>query len=127
MKKYIRSAAAETAIVFLLVFLTSYYDIFYSFDCLLRDKLYQTPRGINNKIKIIAIDDETLNELGPFGTWSRGTYADVISALGDYPDVIAMDIMLFGDMESEGDERLKNVCAESGRVVSGSYINYSSQ
>lgn len=127
MKKFqIRSTAVETAIAFLLVFLTAYYDIFYSFDCLLRDKIYQTPRGINNKIKIIAIDDETLNELGPFGTWSRGTYADVIAALGDYPDVIAMDIMLFGDMESEGDERLKSVCAESGRVVSGSYINYSS-
>lgn len=127
MKKYIRSAAAETAIVFLLVFLTAYYDIFYSFDCLLRDKIYQTPRGINNKIKIIAIDDETLNRLGPFGTWSRETYADVISALGDYPDVIAMDIMLFGDMDGRGDERLKQVCAENGSIVSGSYINYSSQ
>lgn len=126
-KKFqIKSTAAETAIAFLLVFLTAYCDIFYSFDCLLRDKIYQTPRGINNKIKIIAIDDETLNELGPFGTWSRDTYADVISALGDYPDVIAMDIMLFGDMDSEGDERLKSVCAENGKVVSGSYINYKS-
>lgn len=128
MKKItIRSAAVQAAIAFLLVFLTAYYDIFYSFDCLLRDKIYQTPRSINNKIKIVAIDDETLNELGPFGTWSRGTYADVISALGDYPDVIAMDIMLFGDMDSEGDERLKSVCAENGNVVSGSYINYSSK
>lgn len=124
--KYIRSAA-ETAVVFLLVFLTAYYDVLYSFDCLLRDKVYQTPRGINNKIKIVAIDDETLNELGPFGTWSRGIYADVISALGYSPDVIAMDIMIFGDMDSEGDERLKAVCAENGNVVSGSYINYSSQ
>lgn len=126
-KNSIKSTAIETVIAFLLVFLTAYYDIFYSFDCLLRDKIYQTPRGINNKIKIVAIDDETLNELGPFGTWSRGTYADVISALGNYPDVIAMDIMLFGDMDSEGDERLKSVCAENGSVVSGSYINYSSK
>ncbi len=114
--KYIRSAAAETAVVFLLVFLTAYYDVLYSFDCLLRDKIYQTPRGINNKIKIVAIDDETLNELGPFGTWSRGTYADVISALGDAPDVIAMDIMIFGDMDSEGDERLKASVPKAGRL-----------
>lgn len=127
MRKYIRSAAVETAIVFLLVFLTAYCDIFYAFDCLLRDKIYQVPRGINNKIKIIAIDDETLNELGPFGTWSRGTYADIISTLGEYPDVIAMDIMIFGYMDSEGDERLRQVCAENGSVVSGSYINYSSK
>ncbi len=125
-KKYIGSVAVQTAVVFLLVFLAAYYDIFYAFDCLLRDKIYQAPRGINNKIKIVAIDDETLNELGPFGTWSRSVYADVISALGDYPDVIAMDIMIFGDMDSEGDEHLKKVCAENGNVVSGSYINYSS-
>lgn len=122
-----KSTVVEAAIFFLLVFLIAYNDIFYSFDCLLRDKIYQSLRGINNKIKIIAIDDETLNELGPFGTWSRGTYADVISALGDYPDVIAIDIMLFGDMDSEGDERLKSVCAENGSVIAGSYINYSSQ
>ena len=121
------SVWAWSAIVFVIVFLTAYYDLFYSFDCLLRDKVYQTPRGINNKIKIIAIDDETLDVLGPFGTWSRGTYADVISALGDEPDVIAMDIMIFGDMDSEGDERLKDVCLKSGNVVSGSYINYSSK
>lgn len=122
-----QAAVVEAAVFFLLVFLTAYYDVFYSFDCLLRDKIYQSLRGINNKIKIIAIDDETLDELGPFGTWSRGTYADVISALGDYPDVIAIDIMLFGDMDSGGDERLKSVCAENGSVIAGSYINYSSQ
>ncbi len=126
-KRYIRSAAAETAIVFLLVFLAAYYDIFYAFDCLLRDKIYQVPRGINNKIKIIAIDDETLDELGPFGTWQRSVYADVISALGDQPDVIAMDIMLFGEMDGDGDEQLKRACIENGNVVSGSYINYSSK
>lgn len=128
MKKfYQRSAVIGTAIVFLLVFLSAYYDIFYSFDCLLRDMIYQAPRGINNKIKIVAIDDETLSELGPFGTWSRSTYADVISALGEYPDVIALDIMIFGDMDSEGDEKLRDACSHSGRVVSGSYINYSSK
>ena len=44
------SAVIEAAVVFALVFVTSFYDVFYSFDSLLRDKLYQTPRGINNKI-----------------------------------------------------------------------------
>lgn len=116
--------AAEACAVFLLAFLISFYDIFYSFDSLMRDKLYQQPRGINNKIKIIAIDDETLRELGPFGTWSRSVYAEVINKLGDMPAVIGMDIMVFGENDSEGDEALKNACTESGRVVSGSYINY---
>ncbi|MCI7768028.1 MAG: adenylate/guanylate cyclase domain-containing protein [Oscillospiraceae bacterium] len=115
----------EAAIVFVLSFFIAFSDIFHSFDCLLRDKLYQQPRGINNSIKIIAVDDDTLRELGPFGTWSRGVYADVINKLGDYPAVIAMDIMIFGDMDSEGDMALHDACKNSGRVVSGSYINYS--
>ncbi len=116
---------AETAAVFLLMFLISFYDVFYSFDSLMKDKLYQQPRGINNKIKIIAIDDETLREVGPFGTWDRSVYADIIGKLGDNPAVIGMDIMFFGDMSSEGDEALKAACTKSGRVVCGSYINYS--
>ncbi len=114
----------EALIAFALAFLLSFYDVFYSFDSLLRDKAYQQPRGINNKIKIVAIDDKTLQEIGPFGTWSRSVYADVIEKLGDYPAVIAMDIMVFGDMDSEGDEALRAACEESGRVISGSYINY---
>lgn len=114
----------ETAAVFILVFLLSFYDAFYSLDSLMKDKLYQQPRGINNKIKIIAIDDETLRELGPLGNWSRQVYADIIEALGDNPAVIGMDIMVFGEKDREGDEALKTACEKSGRVISGSYINY---
>lgn len=116
--------AAETLLMFLLAFLVSYYNIFYSFDNLLRDRLYQQHRGINNKIKILAIDDKTLQEIGPFGTWSRGVYADVINRLGEYPAIISLDIMIFGDMDAQGDEALKEACEKSGRVVAGSYINY---
>ena len=114
------SAVIEAAVVFALVFVTSFYDVFYSFDSLLRDKLYQTPRGINNKIKIIAIDDEALREYGPFGTWSRGVYADIINTLGEYPAAVAMD------MDSQGDKALSEACRNSGRVVAGSYISYTS-
>lgn len=123
-KKSGKAIFFEAIIAFALAFLLSFYDVFYSFDSLLRDKAYQQPRGINNKIKIVAIDDKTLQEIGPFGTWSRSVYADVIERLGDYPAVIAMDIMVFGDMDSEGDEALRAACEESGRVISGSYINY---
>ncbi len=110
--------------VLIITFLTSFYDVFYSFDILLRDKLYQSPRGINNKIKIIAIDDETLQKIGPFGTWSRSVYADVINTLGDYPAVITMDIMIFGNMDEEGDNALREACRNHSNVIAGSYINY---
>ena len=39
-------AAAETAVFFIIVFFLAFGDVFYSFDNILRDRLYQTPRGI---------------------------------------------------------------------------------
>lgn len=125
-KKFKINVLFETVLVFVLVFLTSFYNVFYSLDSLLSDKAYQSPRGINNKIKIIAIDDRTLQELGPFGTWSRGVYADIIDKLGDHPSVISLDIMIFGDMSEDGDNKLLEICSEHDNIVAGSYINYTS-
>lgn len=113
-------------IAFVITFLSGFFDVFYSFDSLLRDKLYQQPRGINNKIKIVAIDDRTLQELGPLSTWDRTVYADVINALGDYPAAIGLDVMIFGETDEESDNALKTACENSGKVVAGSYINYTS-
>jgi len=113
-------------IAFAVTFLVGFSDILYSFDSLLRDKLYQQPRGINNKIKIVAIDDRTLQELGPLNTWDRTIYADTINALGDYPAVIGLDVMIFGETDENSDDILKKACEDSGRVVAGSYINYTS-
>lgn len=113
-------------IAFAITFLSGFFDVFYSFDSLLRDKLYQQPRGINNKIKIVAIDDRTLQELGPLNTWDRTLYADVINALGDYPSVIGLDVMIFGETDEVSDNAIKDACHNSDRVVAGSYINYTS-
>ncbi len=122
-----RITFAETAVFFLTVFLISFFDAFYSLDSMLRDKLYQTPRGINNKIKIIAIDDETLREYGPFGTWSRSVYAELINTLGEEPSVVAMDIMFFGEMDKKGDDAFRQVCMDNPNIVTGSYVNYTSK
>lgn len=116
---------AETVFIILVSFIFCYFDILGSFEKLVTDRLYQRPRGINNKIKIIAIDNQTLREYGNMGTWSRQMYADVINSLSDYPDVIVMDLLLTGSMDEAGDKALSDACAASGRVISGSYINYS--
>lgn len=117
----------ECLLCAVIVFFAAYADILYSLDSTLKDKLYQTPRGINNTIKIIAIDDKTLGKLGTFGTWSRGVYADLINRMGDYPAVIAMDIMFFGNMDEEGDKALEQACIDHQNIVAGSYINYTSK
>ncbi len=116
----------ETVVIMLAVFALCWFDFFGKFEKLLTDRLYQSPRGINNKIKIIAIDNKTLRELGAMGTWSRQVYADVINALGDYPDVIVMDLILSSKMDEKGDNALKEACEKNKNVVAGSYINYNS-
>ena len=116
----------ESLAIILLTFVACYFNIFSSFEKLLLDKLYQKPRGINNSIKIIAIDKPTLREIGAMGTWSRDVYADLIDKLGEYPDIIVMDLMLFNEMDAEGDQALHDACTRNPYIVSGSYINYNS-
>ena len=84
----------EMILIGIITFLLCYTDVFYSLDSLYKDKLYQQPRVVDSTIKIIAIDEKTLEALGPFGTWPRSTYAEVLDVLGDYPAVIGFDIML---------------------------------
>ena len=117
---------AETVVLILLTFVVCFFNLFSSFEKLLIDGLYQKPRGINNKIKIVAIDTQTLREVGAMGTWSRQVYADTLDALGNYPDIIVMDLMLFGDMDAAGDQALYDACSRNPDIVSGCYINYSS-
>ena len=117
---------AETLVIVLVTFVVCFFNIISSFEKLLTDRLYQKPRGINNKIKIVAIDMRTLREIGAMGTWSRQVYADLLDTLGDYPDVIIMDLMLFGEMDASGDQALRDACARNPDIVTGSYINYNS-
>lgn len=125
-KKSLIAKTAETLIIMLVAFLVCYFNTFESFEKLLTDRLYQNPRGINNKIKIIAIDNRTLRELGAMGTWSRQVYADVINTLGDHPDVIVLDLLLSSKMDEKGDKALEQACENNKNVISGAYINYNS-
>ncbi len=123
-ERYVKGA--ECLIMILLTFVVCNFSFFSSFEKLLLDRLYQKPRGINNTIKIIAIDKPTLREIGAMGTWSRQVYADLIDRLGSCPDIIVMDLMLFNDMDTAGDQALRDACSSNPGIVSGSYINYNS-
>lgn len=50
----------ESVIVFGLVFILTVSNIFSPLDYILKDALYQTPRGVTGQIKIVAIDERTL-------------------------------------------------------------------
>ncbi len=105
-------------------FLFCYNDVLFSLNSLYRDKVYQRSRGVNQSIKIIAVDDKAIAEYGPFGTWDRSIYADVLDALGDYPAAVGFDIMFQSQMSEEGDNLLKEKALEKGNVVFASRIAF---
>ena len=106
----------------ILTFVFCYNDVLYSLDSFYRDRAYQRSRGVNQSIKIIAIDEKTLAEYGPFGTWDRSVYADVLDKLGDYPSVIAFDIFFFNEMTAEGDAKFKEAAEARDNVVFASHL-----
>lgn len=132
MKKNVRNVL-EALIIAVLVFFLTITNLFSSIDYMLRDMLYQIPRGVSGQIKIIAIDEKTLEELGPINTWSRQYYADLIHILNSdetaKPAVIAFDIIFSGYSGenatiSDGDIAFANAAMESGNVVTASQMKY---
>ena len=107
-----------------LAFVFTYHDIFYALDSFYRDRFYQRSRGVNQSVKIIAIDEKTLNAYGPFGTWDRSVYADILDTLGDYPSVVGFDIMFFGEMTKEGDAAFVKAASKNDNVVLVSHIDF---
>ena len=114
----------QALLIGVIAFVFCYYDILYPLESLYRDKVYQQSRGVNQSIKIIAVDEKALNKYGPFGTWDRSVYADVLNALGDYPSVVGFDIHFSGQMSEEGDAILKEAAMERGNVVFASHIDF---
>lgn len=129
MKKGMIKDFIESVAVFLIVLLLSVTNLLSPLDYILRDGLYQIPRGVDSRIKIIAIDEATLEALGPIQTWSRSYYADLIRILNgneaSKPSVIAFDIIFSGYVDTEGDMAFAKEAADSGNVVTASQFIYS--
>ncbi|MDO4565586.1 MAG: adenylate/guanylate cyclase domain-containing protein [Clostridia bacterium] len=103
----------------LIAFLLCYSNLLYGLDKLVADPLYQRESVVNNSIKIIAIDERTIEAYGDPKTWTREIPARLTALLsGDYaPAVLAFDIMYVGSVESEWDSAFANAAAEADNVV----------
>ena len=116
-----------TALVTVIAFLCGYFNIFGVADKSFEDILYHNPDSIDNNIKIIKIDDKTMNALGDFSDWDRSVYAELMEILcvseDVRPAVIGFDILFAADNGDESDKRFAELCAENGNVVTGfSYV-----
>lgn len=100
-------------------------------EIIAEDELYQNPSVIPSNIKIIAIDEKTLEKLGRYSDWDRTYFAELVERLNSVPDakprVIGIDVILSGTDFSEGDKRLAEAVKNAGNVVLASKLETSSR
>lgn len=115
-----------TALAGFLAGVLAYAAPFDSGELWLGDSLFVHEKPVDNRIKIIGIDEASLQELGPFSGWSRQQAADLLNAFDEAyaPAVIAFDINYFGGHDEEGDRALAEAAAKYDNVVMASYISY---
>ena len=111
----------------ILAFLAVSTGIFGNLDKMTEDVLYHHPGTTNGDIRIIKIDEKTLNALGDYSKWDRSVYADLIETLyisdDVKPAVIGFDILFNGTKESTSDQAFADICRKYGNVVCGfSYV-----
>ncbi len=111
----------------LIAFIVTYTGAFGRLDKRMEDILYHHPQKVNTDIKIIKIDDVTMNELGDFSAWNRDVYAQLVETLcvseEVRPAVIGFDVLFGSDRDEVSDARFAQACAKYDNVVTGfSYI-----
>ena len=121
MKKYITALIAA-----IIAFVSAFSGIFGTLDSTVGDVLYHKPESVNKKIRIIKIDEKTLERYGEYTDWDRGIYADLVETLNvsadKRPAVIGFDVLFASERNAETDNRFAEVCGEYGNVVCG--FNY---
>ncbi|MBQ2824037.1 MAG: adenylate/guanylate cyclase domain-containing protein [Oscillospiraceae bacterium] len=117
-----------TAVIFAIAaFLVLFSDLTDAVDRTAEDIFYHTPSGTTDKIKIIKIDDKSINALGDFEKWDRGVYAQLIEKLcvseEIKPAVIGLDVIFSSENNDEADAEFVKACEEHGNVVTAfSYV-----
>ncbi len=103
-------------------------DFPYRIEMMIEDAFYQRPDSIPDDIKLIVIDEETLEKLGPYSDWDRGYFAELINVLNgesaNRPKVIGLDVVFTGTNYSEGDKALVEVAAQYDNLVMGSTLTF---
>lgn len=104
----------------LLNVLLSLSGIFINASNYVTDLMYQKEQVVNSDIKIIAIDDKSLEELGEINTWTREYYLNIVKKLNEdnhAPAVIGFDILFTGKQDPLVDQAFAEECNKTGNVV----------
>jgi len=93
------------------------------------DLLFVRQQNPDNRIKIIGIDEKSLQEMGPFQEWTRQQAADLLKAFDtEYsPAVVAFDINYFGERDVKGDSAFVECSKNIQNVITASHVNFSTK
>ena len=104
-----------------LVFMCIFMEVLGSYDKYIEDVLYHHASGTSNIIRIIKIDEKTMNELGEFSAWDRSIYSDLIDVLcvseDVRPAVIGFDVLFSGTDNGAADKAFAAACKDHGNVI----------
>ena len=96
-------------------------------DTIVSDAWYQSPKALDGEIIVIGIDDKSLNEIGPYSTWTRDVYAEALEKLAEDPEsvpaVVAIDCLFIDESDPASDARLAAAAEKLGNVVTASFAN----
>lgn len=116
------------ALAFVLTFILLYTNVFFTWDKILADAVYQTEDTPDQRIFILAIDDKTLQEYGQFNEWTREIPKKLVETLNQdttkRPAVIAFDIMYIEPTDSAVDQDFADTCKQAGNVVTAYNIQF---
>ena len=121
MKKEITRKVLVSVVAAVVTFVLSVTGILYSFDKIVADGWYQKPTPTNPNIKIIAIDEKTLQAYGEMKNWNRDIPAELVNKLYEQkeyaPSVTVFDIMYISDGEADSDIRFAESCKKAGSII----------
>ncbi len=90
-------------------------------DKWVQDALFQRPGITSPDIVLVEIDDQSLNELGPYQTWTREITARALEALAadpqNLPAVVAVDTLFAGGRTPQEDARLAEAARKLNTVT----------
>ena len=111
-------------ILVLTVYMLGFFD---TLSLQLQDYFYQTKDATLGNVSIIQFDEHSLDELGPYQTWTRDYVAQAIEMLSQDPEnapaVIGVDVLYIGNSNEQSDAHLVRAAQQAGNVVFGSYAN----
>lgn len=104
-----------------MAFFAAFFNVFGSVDKTVEDVLYHNPGRVDSKIRIIKIDDRTMNKYGDLSDWDRSVYARLVETLcvseDVRPAVIGFDVLFSSEKEADKDQSFADVCTKYDNVV----------